>query len=229
MDEQFRNWMADMENIRLDIHELFRLRRTFRDLAGIFLKNERLQNVGGHIWDWMRLNYAASVLIRLRRQVDNQANTINLNRLLRDIIDHPQVITRARRRALHRPPESAFIAQLVDREFTRVWVPESDPANPDQDQVDPQIVQSDLDALRDATERVSQVASRAIAHRQRVNPGDVTFAEIDAAFTAIEQTLQKYYALICGPGLVGAEPTPQFDTHEVFTFAWIEPREEEEG
>jgi hypothetical protein len=225
MDDQFRQWIADLESIRADIHEMFRLRRTFRDVAGVFERNPRLQSVGGHIWDWMLLNYAASVLIRLRRQVDNQANTVNLNRLLRDIIAHPEVITRGRRRAFQRAPSSERLGRVFDQQFTDMWVRQPNPADPEREHVDPDVVQADLDALHDATERVSNVASRAIAHRQRAKPGDVTYGEIDAAFTATEETLKKYYALIVGPCLVGAEPTPQFDTHEVFTFPWIEPRE----
>jgi hypothetical protein len=223
-DEIFRAWMADLESIRLDIHELFSLRRTFRDLADVFERNTRLQAAGGHMWDWIRLNYAASVLIRLRRQVDRQRNTINLKRLLLDISEHPEVITRARRRAFHRPVESELVEQILDSTFTKLWVRQPDPDGSDNDHVDPEIIRADLAALEDATERVQDVANQSIAHRQRVPPGNVTFKELDQAFDAIESTLQKYYALICGPALVGAEPAPQFDTYEVFTFPWIEPR-----
>jgi hypothetical protein len=31
-DEVFRGWIADIENIRWDVHQLFALRRTFRDV-----------------------------------------------------------------------------------------------------------------------------------------------------------------------------------------------------
>jgi len=86
----------------------------------------------------------------------------------------------------------------------------------------PAIVRADLGALEDQLERVTQYANRTIAHKTRVAPGDVTYAELDAAFDAIEATLKKYYALIVGSSLVQAEPTPQFNTHEVFTFPWIE-------
>jgi NAD(P)-dependent dehydrogenase (short-subunit alcohol dehydrogenase family) len=54
-----------------------------------------------------------------------------------------------------------------------------------------------------------------------VDVESLTVPEVDAAFDAIEETLQKYHLLLNGAGLVGAEPAPQFDTHEVFTFAWL--------
>lgn len=226
-DEIFRAWMADIENIRTDIHEMFSLRRTFRDVAEVFRNNPRLQEVGGHLWEWMLLSYAASILIRVRRQVQGQKGTVDLDQLLRAISKRPDVITRGRRYAIHGPIESRHMRELLDREFTETWVRNSDSQNPDQDQIDPMIVAADLKQLEKAVEAVTEVANRAIAHRTRVNVGDVTFGEVDKAFDAIEQTLQKYYALIVGNSLAQAEPTPQFNTHEVFTFAWIEPRKEE--
>ena len=74
---------------------------------------------------------------------------------------------------------------------------------------------------------LEQFANRSVAHKTRVVPGDVTYGELDAAFEAIEKFLKKYYVLLLGGSLVQAEPTPQFNTHEAFTFPWIEPRKDE--
>ena len=46
--------------------------------------------------------------------------------------------------------------------------------------------------------------------------------DVEAAFDALEATLTKYYALLIGNWLDRAEPAPIFNTHEVFTFPWIE-------
>jgi hypothetical protein len=54
-----------------------------------------------------------------------------------------------------------------------------------------------------------------------VTPAALTFTQLDAVFEAVETTLTKYYGLLHGASLVGLEPTPQFDTLEVFTFSWI--------
>lgn len=55
--------------------------------------------------------------------------------------------------------------------------------------------------------------------------GDVIYGERDAG-DAIEGFLEKYYVLLLG-SLMRAEPAPQFNTHEAFTFPWIEPRKDE--
>ena len=70
-------------------------------------------------------------------------------------------------------------------------------------------------------------ANRTVAHKTKVAPGEVTYGELNAAFDAIEEFLKKYYVLLLGGSLVQAEPTPQFNTREVFTFPWIEPRKEQ--
>jgi len=228
-DETFRSWMADFENIRDDTFELFALRRTFRDIADVFKGNARLQATGGHLWDWMVLNYVAAVLIRIRRMVDSQDGTVCLKQLMHAIIKRPDVITRGRRRAIHGPIELAFLRESVDREFTDTWVRQLSAENPADDHLDPEIVQTDLRQLEDALERVTQLAHRTVAHRQRVAPGEVTYRELDAAFEAVEHALQKYHVLLLGGSLLQAEPMPQFNTHEVFTFPWITPVPEEGG
>jgi hypothetical protein len=224
-DQTFQRWIADMESIRRDVHELFRLRRTFRDVAEVFRNNPQLQEHGGHVWDWMRLNHVASVLMRLRRLIDRQRNTVSLKQLLHEIIEQPHVISRGRRNNRY-SVESEMLSDVLDREFTDRWVRERN-CDPADDHVDPAIVSADLDQLEGALESVVQFANRAVAHRQRVPPpGTLTIEEVDRAFDAVEAVFVRYYALICGASLVQAEPAPQFDTHEVFTFPWIKPKEE---
>jgi hypothetical protein len=152
---------------------------------------------------------------------------VNLKQLMHAIIRRPDVITRGRRYAIHGPIESEHLRELLDRSFTKIWVAKSDADHPEHDRVDPAIVKADLAALEDQLEKVTEFANRTIAHKTRVAPGSVTYAELDDAFAAIEKTLQKYYALLLGGSLMQAEPTPQFNTHEVFTFPWIEPRKDD--
>ncbi len=72
-DELWREWRQDLEKIKREIHELFSARRAFREVADVFGGNHRLQSVGWRLWDWMRVNYAAFVIIRIRRETDDQS------------------------------------------------------------------------------------------------------------------------------------------------------------
>jgi hypothetical protein len=186
-EQIFRSWTADFEAIVTDIYELFSTRRTFRDLAEIFKKNPRLAETGGHLWDWMLLNYVANVLMRIRRLVDSQHGTLSLKQLLHAIIKQPTVITRGRRYAVHGAIESEHVRKLVDDGFTKTWVTKPDEAHPENDHVDPEVVKADLEALEDQLDKVTEFANRAVAHKTKVAPGEVTYGELDAAFAAIEK------------------------------------------
>jgi hypothetical protein len=223
-DDVFRGWVTDFETITNDTYELFALRRTFRDVAEVFQKNVRLQQAGGHLWEWMLLNYVGNVLMRIRRLVDSQHGTVNFKQLMHAIEGRPTVITRARREAMHGPASSELVQKIVSEHFTKTWVrKQQGAAGAPQDAVDAAIVASDRDGLEAALERVTEFANRTVAHRTRIAPGQITYKELDAAFDAVEATLKKYYELLKGGALVSAEPAPQFNTHDVFTFPWIEP------
>jgi hypothetical protein len=112
---------------------------------------------------------------------------------------------------------------MLEETFTRTWLPKGSPSSTDpEDRVDVTRVAADRELLQRAAARVLEVANQQVAHRTRVDVGSLTVPAVDAAFDAIEETLQKYNLLLEGSTLVAAEPTPQFDTHEVFTFAWLE-------
>ena len=219
-DDLFEEWVRDIQEIKFDIFELFSFRRTFREFAEVFRQNERLQAVGGHVWNWMRSNYVASILLRVRRQVDDQSNTVNLKQLLTELMQRPEVLTRRRLDEALPKIDSDVIREQVDARFTELWVRVQHP-DPGDDHVSAEVIVGDLQLLQDATRRVAKVANRNVAHRSRVSLQDLQVPELDAAFDAIEATLKRCYALLAGGGLVRAEPAPQFNTLEVFTFPWI--------
>jgi hypothetical protein len=225
-DKLWKDWRSDIDEIKQDTYELFSSRRTFRDVAAVFRGNPRLQEVGGHLWDWMRISYASYVVMRVRRETDEQGNTVNLNQLLAEIEARPEVITRARYFAMLALPPGHFLLESNERYFTDEWTGPSSrpsPGNPGADYVDPPRIRDDRDSLQAAVERVKEIGNRQVAHRTRVEVKDLTFPELDATFDAIEKTLKKYYTLLHGATLMQAEPAPQFNTHAVFTFPWIDP------
>src|SRR5688572_29774392 len=95
-DQLWARWQEDIDRIKHDTYELFSSRRTFRDVAEVFRRNARLQATGGHLWDWMRVCYASYVVMRVRRETDEQGNTVNLNQLLEEMEARSDVVTRAR-------------------------------------------------------------------------------------------------------------------------------------
>jgi hypothetical protein len=143
----------------------------------------------------MRVCYASYVVMRVRRETDEQGNTVNLNQLLEEIETRSDVITRARYFEMLDLPSGHHMLQPNETYFTDTWTRPStrpNPTDPGEDYVHGYQVKDDRQTV---TRR-----------------GD----------DAIEGTLKKYYTLLHGVTLMQAEPAPQFNTHEVFTFPWLE-------
>jgi hypothetical protein len=218
-DDLWQDWREDVERIKLDTHELFFIRRQFGEIASMFEGNSGLRATSGNIWMWLRTLYTSTVLMRVRREVDNQPNTMNLRTLIEEIQKRPDVVTRARI-ASRNPDLNPTIAAIFDDAFTKHWVGRSRSAGSPDDTIDPAIVARDRQALEALTDRLVEITSRTVAHRQRVPPQSVTVTDANEIFDLIEELLTKYLSLLTGAGLMSAEPTPQYDTFEPFMFPW---------
>jgi hypothetical protein len=68
----------------------------FRTFRAVFHTNPALADEGGFIFNWVAEMYVDASLMLVRRELDVQSGTENLRNLLEDIIEHPDVLTRAR-------------------------------------------------------------------------------------------------------------------------------------
>ena len=218
-DDVWDRWRADIERIKQDAYELFSARRTFREIADVFANNPQLQETGGHLWQWMLVNYTNFVIMRIRRETDDQGNTISMTRLLLDIADCPTVITRRRYMDMLSLKPGSHRIQMNERYFTDIWM--SSAATGPDDVVDAVRVAEDRRSLDTAAARVQKVGNLLVAHRQRVDVRELRVPEVDGAFDAIEETITKYYTLLHGSTIIQLEPAPQFNTTEAFMFPWI--------
>ena len=136
-DELFTEWQADVERIKDEVVQLFSMRRIFRDVMHIFDNNERLRDCGGHVWDWMRVARAHTLLVRLRREGDKQGNTVCLNRLLGELEERPEVVSRRRVREVVWQAKKGNLFDALNRDFTNLGIVR--PSNAEgEDYLDPQ-------------------------------------------------------------------------------------------
>ena len=86
--------------------------------------------------------------------------------------------------------------------------------------LDPARVQADIDALTDASSKVSALADRTIAHIDKRGFADeVTFGDLDRAIDEIGRVFQRYRELVVGSPLMTLEPTIQGDWKAPFRSA----------
>jgi hypothetical protein len=214
-------WRAWVERIYNETVSLGWNRRIFRLLQDVARRNPRLQATGGHVLDWMFENYIVSAAMTFRRELDKLGDAENLRNLLHEMKKRPDVISRARHRAAWGAPAGAFYGP--DNAFDQLQFVRQ--ASPENDHLDPAMVDADLEALVCATERVRVLIERSYAHRMPVagQNAPLTFKDFDAALDAVAGIFKKYYAIITLSALVSTEPTPQYNATECFTFPWMQP------
>jgi hypothetical protein len=224
-DELFKKWSEWMDRIYQETIALAANRQMFRRIAKMFEKNKRLQEVGGHVWDWLKRNYVDSATMSMRRELDRQPKTQNLRHLLQDIKTNPKVISRNRYRAmwpLDGMDKKVQEFQKLRRELSfDSFHLIKDPRDEALDYLDPSIIKADLEALTAATERVRTYIEQVVAHRTGSRAATVTFDDFDAAVDAVQEIFKKYYLLLTQTSIAQFEPVPQFDIDAPFRFAWL--------
>lgn len=221
-DARYKAWGRIVERIyREQVNQAWS-HYMFRLLRAVFATNPRLSEEGGFIFKWMADNYVDAALMLLRRELDQQAGTENLRNLLFDMIEHPNVLTRARYRASW-GQDGPFDRRHADRVFDG-FKPKRVDGDPDADHIDPDAIRSDLDGMVATTERLREYAERTRAHRtpeRNVDTASVTFNAMHEAIADVRRVVGKYYALLTLCAIAQWEPVPQYDTLEPFMRPWV--------
>lgn len=229
-DEHHAGWSRVIERIYTEQVNQAWSHYMFRLLRAVFIKNEKLSEEGGFIFNWMAEKYVDATLMLLRRELDQQAGTENLRNLLLDIIEHPGVLTRARYRASW-GEDGRFDRGRADRVFNS-FEPKRVPDNPEEDYIDPDVVRADLDQVVADAERLREYAERTRAHRtpeRNVDTSDITFRALHKAIADARRVVKKYYALLTLKSIGQWEPVHQYDTLAPFMKPWVVDRNEVEA
>jgi hypothetical protein len=191
----------------------------FRLLRAVFTTNPELAEEGGFLFKWMADNYIDAALMVVRRELDIQAGTENLRNLLEDIIEHPDVLTRARYVQQWKPGRDGEFANRVFDSFAPVKVNQ----DPDADYIDPAVVRADLEQVVADAERLRVFAERTRAHRTPEKGIDtaITFGELHLTIADVRRVVEKYYAILTLRSVAAWEPVPQYDTIAPFTRPWV--------
>ena len=220
-DDRHAAWVRVVERIHSEQvnqgwrHQLFRLVRA------VFTTNQRLSNDGGFLFNWMAENYLDASLMVVRRELDIQAGTENLRNLLEDIIEHPEVLTRARYVLQWGRGEVAEANRGFD-----VFHPVRVAGSSADDYIDPAAVRADLGRVVADGERLRTFAERTRAHRTPEQGIDttITFRDLHQAIHDMRGIVEKYYLLLTLRTTLGWEPAAPYDTIEAFERPWVNDR-----
>ena len=218
-EEVWTRWNERMTRIRHELHYVYGTRRRFNDVTGLFERNDKLKAVGGDVYDWMFRMWARDIVIAIRRELDNDTNTVCLGRLLDEMAQRPKVITRAR--YLGDIFEEDFGYRMLWETFDGFGVLRQSDTAPLTDHLDPMGIAADRRHRHKVAKPVLAYANQLVAHRSETEHVPVTLGDVNRAVEAIEEVFVKYYAIIVGPSLVGLEPSIIHDWMAPFAIPWV--------
>jgi hypothetical protein len=210
-DERFKQWVEWIDVIYDDVGNVLLRRHVLREVQAMIAGNPDIAERPSAFFDWMASTYAAAQVMGVRRQVDQARNSVSLIKLLRDIVAHPEVMTRERHAALY--AHMAYMGRDVGNrsfdEFAGVGAP----------YLDRRRVQPDIDRLRLHTGDLERFASMRVAHRDPGQPPRPTFTELDRALEVLEDVVRKYALLLLARG-GDIVPVIAYDWRAIFRVPW---------
>ena len=119
-DELYARWQGHIKRIYTETVYLITTRYQFREVQGMFRDNQALNKIGGDVYEWLTGMYGRDAIMGVRRELDDQAGTINLVDLLHEIEARPDVLTRRRYLAFIQPGDCDFLPELMNRGFDKL-------------------------------------------------------------------------------------------------------------
>lgn len=186
-------WIADFDSIRRDLTDLGTKqlihRAHIRELQEVDVRDGT-----GIVHRWMQENYADSMLIGLRRVLDDDRKTFSLIRLLRKVQRHHSDFTLERYLQLWRlsalPVDERF-AQMLYLRFSL-----------DGRTLDRGRVHADIRRLLDDHKSVLSYINTTVAHRSAGETDSITpttaisWEDLDRLFDDVASVFNKYYDLV---------------------------------
>lgn len=211
MENRFEKWDRWLESIYIEITNLSRYRYIFREVQKIINNNPKIQKPSV-FYEYFGVSYSALIFMGIRRQVKTDKNSISFARLLEEIIETPDILSRTRYVSLYKVSP---VKHLADEYFDKFY-------GKGKNYVDPELFIKDLNDLQKKAKLCECFTDKTIAHRDIKEPKTIpTFKDVNDCIDLLEELMKKYYALFRAASLVSILPTFQYDWKEIFKKPWI--------
>lgn len=208
-----RKWRRWVRRIGDDLGNLLTSNDVFRELRQIVGLNKQIQSPALlHVW--ISDNFACSVASGVRRLTDRSNKAISLHRLVKEISQHREAISRQCYVSTY--PKWMREQGLADSDFNKY-------ARKGKDLLSLPRLQRDLAKLKLDTARIKIFVDKYVAHcdldqkRYKIP----TFKDIDNTLQDLDELFCRYYMLLTQGGLNTVKPTLQFDWKEPLRHVWL--------
>ena len=224
MDDRFNKWNKWIDMIRSEITRLSIDRNIFWEVQDIIKNNPKIQKPSS-FYDFLRNTYATSALMGVRRQVKIDKDSISFAKLLVEISDNPEILSRTRYFSHYKGSSIEEIAKRLGITVEKYRSQDFDQfAGKTGDHVDPELIKLDLEKLKLKAQKCEKYADQRVAHFDKKAISNIpTFTNLDKCIDFLEMLIKKYYLLFRAGSLNSILPVSQnrYDWKAIFKEAWI--------
>lgn len=214
-----RKWRRWLERIGDDVGWLLTSHDIFEEIQRILKSNKNIQTPA-LLHRWIVDNYAARVSIGIRRLSDHDKRAISLYRLIKEISENPDALTRDWFASQYQKGMRQL--GLADQAFNNF-------ANKEGKTVSKYKVKRDMKRLEKDTNRIRKFANKWIAHCDinRTSLQVPTYKDVNRALSDVDRLFCKYWLLLTRGGMTTRKLSIMYDWKEPLRHPWIEMTEEE--
>lgn len=211
-EDTIKKWCAWLGNVRNQVSYLLHYKEIFDETQEIIKKNPSIQKPSA-FYDFLGKGYVALILTGIRRQTKSDSDSISLIDLLYQIKKDAHIVTRKRFVALF--TNLAIAGFTADKDFDRFSVP-------GQPHIDPNLVEKDINALKDAVRTLEDYIDKRLVHTDRRKPKSIpTFKDVDNALKSLDDLIKRYTLLLTAASWMTLKPTIQYNWKVIFKEKWI--------
>lgn len=214
MNQKLAKWQTWIDSIYPQIVELVTNRHTFSSKIAATIRNNPNIQKPNSFYLFIGQTYFDYATMTIRRQIKPQRASISFVGLLKEIREHPCILSRKRfvdsyPLCLRDDANCIFDEKFIGRCT---------------DHLDPNLVQQDIEELKVHRNKLEEFTDRRVAHHDKRPPQNLpTFSELDACINCLEKLIRKYFLLIKTED-PGEDLTAKFVKdywHEIFNQPWI--------
>lgn len=211
---KWRSWIE--KNIRDDVVDMYARRLIWREVNEMLDANREVSDAHSAFWDFQHQNYAAAQVMAVRRQADTNHKSRALGRLIKEMRDRAEILTRDYFVGLWDEIDTdEIVRQHAHAAFDRM-------AGDVGDHLDPAIPRRDLESLQRDARTVRLFADQHIAHDQAEPTADVpTFDQLHAAVDSVGGIFGRYATVLTSRMYIRLEPVMLTDWKAIFRTAWL--------
>ena len=213
MDQNLlKNWKGILEGLTNDVIDMVESHFLFNRTMEVAVGNPELAE-GELFWDNLKKNYASSMVLGITRQIDDKKEVESTTRFLMDLKKHHLQVTKEWYMSEYEK------SPVLGREYGKSEFEQNFGVG---DRLDVNIVQADIDALRQATAKIEYFRNKRVAHKNKDKTlvFDVSFDDLSTALKELERIIKKYQILINQSGME-LMPVIQYDWEKVYRIPWL--------